>query len=227
LDGLDKELERRGHRFVRYADDCNIFVRSCEAGERVMQSTSNFIENRLKLKINLEKSKVCEVKESKFLGYTVLNNGMLVVSQQSIKRIKEKVKTITRRNRGVKFEHIITEPNLELRGWLNYFRYAKCHKPVRTLDAWIRRKLRSYRIKQSKRVYTLQQFLHRQGVETWQSWILALSGKGLWRKSGCPQVHQAMGTACFKELKLYSLTLNCETLNSLQKPPCTKVHTVV
>ena len=82
LDGLDKELEGRGHRFVRYADDCNIFVRSREAGERVMQSLSKFIENRLKLKINGEKSKVCGVRESKFLGYTVLNNGMLDVSQQ-------------------------------------------------------------------------------------------------------------------------------------------------
>ena len=121
-------------------------VRSREAGERVMQSLSSFIENRLKLKINGEKSKVCEVKESKFLGYTVLNNGMLDVSQQSIKRIKEKVKTITRRNRGVKSEHIITELNLKLRGRLNYFRYAKCHKPVQALDAWIRRKLRCYRI---------------------------------------------------------------------------------
>ena len=148
LDEPDKELEGRGDRFVRYADDCNIFVRSREAGERVMQSLSSFIENRLKLKINGEKSKVCEVKESKFLGYTVLNNGMLVVSHQSIKRIKEKIKSITRRNRGVKFEHIITEPNLKLRGRQNYFRYAKCHKPVQTLDAWIRRKLRCYRIKE-------------------------------------------------------------------------------
>jgi hypothetical protein len=227
LDELDKELERRGHRFVRYADDCNIFVHSRKAGERVMQTLCGFIENKLKLKINTEKSKVCLVSESKFLGYTILTNGMLTVSKESILRIKSKIKQITRRNRGVKFERIIAELNLALRGWLNYFRWAKCHKFVQNLDAWIRRKLRCYRIKQCKRVHTLQQFLHRGGVETWQSWILALSGKGFWRKSGCPQCNQAMGRAWFQELGLYSLTFNYETLNNLQKPPCTKVRTVV
>jgi group II intron reverse transcriptase/maturase len=227
LDELDKELERRGHRFVRYADDCNIFVRSQKAGERVMQSLSSFIESKLKLQINEAKSKVCEVKERKFLGYTILNNGMLVVSQSSIKRFKQTIKTLTRRNRGVKFEQIIAELNLKLRGWLNYFRHAKCYGLVQSLDSWIRRKLRCYRLKQCKRVHTMQQFLHKQGVEKWQSWILALSGKGLWRKSGCPQAHQAMGLAYFTELKLYNLTSNYETFNHLQKPPCTRVRTVV
>jgi group II intron reverse transcriptase/maturase len=227
LDELDKDLERRGHRFVRYADDCNIFVHSPKAGERVMQTISGFIEDKLKLKINSEKSKVCYVRESKFLGYTILTNGMLTVSKQSILRIKTKIRQITRRNRGVKFEQIIAELNQTLRGWLNYFRWAKCHKFVQNLDAWIRRKLRCYRIKQCKGVYTLQQFLHRQGVETWQSWILALSGKGFWRKSNCPQCNQAMRAEWFQELGLYSLTLNYETLNNLQKPPCTKVRTVV
>jgi group II intron reverse transcriptase/maturase len=227
LDELDRELERRGHCFVRYADDCNIFVHSQKAGERVMQTLCGFIENKLKLKINTEKSKVCFVSESKFLGYTILTNGMLTVSKQSILRIKSKIKQITRRNRGVKFEQVIAELNHALRGWLNYFRWAKCHKFVQNLDAWIRRKLRCYRIKRCKCVHTLQQFLHRRGVETWQSWILALSGKGFWRKSGCPQCHQAMGQAWFQELGLYSLTFNYETLNNLQKPPCTKVRTVV
>jgi hypothetical protein len=134
---------------------------------------------------------------------------------------------LTRRNRGVKLEQIISELNPLLRGWINYFRCAKCHKLVQNLDAWIRRKLRCYRIKQCKRVHTLQQFLHRQGVEKWQSWILALSGKGYWKKSGCPQSHQAMGREWFQQLGLYNLTFNYETLNHLQKPPCTKVRTVV
>ena len=227
LDELDRELERRGHCFVRYADDCNIFVRSQKAGERVMQTLGGFIENKLKLKINQEKSKVCVVSESKFLGYTILTNGMLTLSKQCIERIKTKIRQITRRNRGVKFEQIITELNQILRGWLNYFRWAKCHKFVQNLDAWIRRKLRCYRIKQCKRVHTLQQFLHRQGVEKWQSWILALSGKGLWRKSNCPQCNQAMGKEWFHKLGLYNLAFNYETFNNLQKPPCTKVCTVV
>jgi len=227
LDELDKELEGRGHSFVRYADDCNIFVRSQKAGERVMQTLSSFIENKLKLKINQEKSKVCVVSESKFLGYTILNSGILTVSKQSIERIKTKIRQITRRNRGLKFEQIISELNTVLRGWLNYFRLAQCHSLVQKIDAWIRRKLRCYRIKQCKRVYTLQQFLHRQGVANWQSWLLALSGKGYWRKSGCPQSNQAMGIEWFQQLGLYNLTFHYETFKHLQKPPCTKVRTVV
>ena len=227
LDELDRELERRGHSFVRYADDCNIFVRSQKAGERVMQTLSSFIENKLKLKVNQAKSKVCSVSESKFLGYTILTNGILTINKQSIVRIKTKIRQLTRRNRGVKFEKIISELNPVLRGWLNYFRYAKCLRFVQNLDAWIRRKLRCYRIKQCKRAHTLQQFLHRQGVAKWQSWILALSGKGFWRKSGCPQSNQAMGNEWFQQLGLYNLTLNYETFNHLQKPPCTKVRTVV
>lgn len=227
LDELDKELERRGHSFVRYADDCNIFVRSQTAGERVMQSISNFITHKLKLQVNAEKSKVCAVGKSKFLGYTITESGDLIINPQSIERLKAKIRLITRRNRGVKFEQIITELNPTLRGWLNYFRHARCYTHVKTLDAWIRRKLRCYRLKQCKRVYTLQQFLHRQGVAKWQSWILALSGKGLWRKSGCPQSCQAMGNDWFLKLGLYNLTLNYATFNHLQKPPCTKVRTVV
>ena len=179
LDELDRELERRGHSFVRYADDCNIFVRSPKAGERVMQTLSSFIENKLKLKINQGKSKVCAVSGSKFFGYTILDSGLLTINKPSIARIKTKIRQLTRRNRGVNFERIISELNPILRGWLNYFRNAKCHMLVQNLDAWIRRKLRCYRIKQCKRVHTLQKFLHRQGVEKWQSWILALSGKGL------------------------------------------------
>jgi group II intron reverse transcriptase/maturase len=227
LDEMDREPERRGHTFVRYADDCNIFVRSQKAGERVMQSVSAFIEDRLKLKVNEDRSKVCPVSKSRFLGYTIPGNGTLTVNPKSIERMKAKVREITRRNRGVKFEQIIAELNPKLRGWLNCFRHAQCHKHMQRLDAWIRRKLRCYRIRQCKRVYSLQQFLHRQGVATWQSWILALSGKGLWRKSGSPQACQAMGNDWFTKLGLYSLTVNYETFNHLQKPPCTKVRTVV
>lgn len=161
------------------------------------------------------------------MGYTILDNGTLTISKQSIELIKTKVRQLTRRNRGVKFEQIISELTPLLRGWLNYFRFAKCHKYVQHLDAWIRRKLRCYRIKQSNRVHTLQQFLHRQGVEKCQSWILVLSGKGYWNKSGCPQSNQAMRIEWFQKLGLYNLTFNYETLNNLQKPPCTKVRTVV
>lgn len=227
LDELDKELEGRGHKFVRFADDCNIFVRSQMAGERVMQSISNFIEGKLKLKVNKEKSKVCQSNQTKFLGYTVQKSGILTIARKSLDRLKEKIRTITKRNRGRSFGQIITELTPVLRGWLNYFQYAQCRTLLQELDGWIRRKLRCYRLKQCKRTFTMQQFLERMGVKKWQSWILALSGKGLWRKSGSPQANQAMGTKWFEEQGLYSLALNYEKLKNLKKPPCAKACTVV
>jgi len=214
LDELDKELEKRGHKFVRYADDFNIYVRSQEAGERVMESVSNFIESKLKLIVNKEKSQVCEVNQTNFLGYTIQKDGDLSIAKKSIDRFKEKVRKITKRNRGVKFEQVIAELIPVMRGWLNYFRHARCKRLLKTLDSWIRRKLRCYRLKQCKRTITLQQFLKSRGVETWQSWILALSGKGHWRKSGCPQMHQALSNKWFDEVGLYNLTLNYEKLNN-------------
>lgn len=227
LDELDKELERRGHKFVRYADDCNIFVRSQVAGERVMQTVSNFIEGKLKLIVNKEKSKVCYVNQTKFLGYTLHNEGFLTIAEKSLVRLKEKVRKITKRNRGVKFEQIISELTPVLRGWLQYFQYAKCQKLLRTMDSWIRRKLRCFRLKQCKRTITLQRFLEGMGVEKWLSWILALSGKGHWRKSNCPQANQALGNLWFDEQGLFNLTLNYARLNNLRKPPCAKACTVV
>ena len=214
LDELDEELERRGHKFVRYADDCNIYVRSQVAGERVMESVSNFIENKLKLIVNREKSQVCEVNQTKFLGYTIQKDGNLSIAIKSVERFKEKVRNITKRNRGVKFEQVIAELIPVMRGWLNYFHKARCKSLLKNLESWIRRKLRCYRLKQCKRTITLQQFLKSRGVDTWQTWILALSGKGHWRKSGCPQVQQALSNKWFDEVGLYNLTLNYEKLNS-------------
>lgn len=214
LDELDKELERRGHKFVRYADDWNIYVRSQVAGERVMESVSNFIESKLKLLVNKDKSQVCKVNQATFLGYTIQKDGNLSIATKSIDRFKEKVRSITKRNRGVKFEQVIAELTPVMRGWLNYFHHARCKSLLKTLDSWIRRKLRCYRLKQCKRVITLQQFLQSRGVATWQSWTLALSGKGHWRKSGCPQMHQALSNKWFDEIGLYNLALNYERLNN-------------
>jgi len=142
---------------------------------------------------------------------------------KSLERMKDKIRKITRRNRGRSLEQIISELTPVLRGWLQYFQYARCHKLLIHLDAWIRRKLRCYRIKQCKRTITLQRFLESLGVVKWQSWILALSGIGYWRKSNCPQSQQAMGNRWFDEQGLYNLTLNYVRLTNLKKPPCTKV----
>jgi len=227
LDEMDKELESRGHKFVRYADDCNIFVQSQVAGERVMQSISNFIEGKLKLKVNKDKSQVCLVNQTKYLGYTIQNTGSLSIAVKSLDKLKAKVRKITKRNRGIKFEQVIAELTASLRGWLNYFQYAKCKTLLNQLDCWIRRKLRCFRIKQCKGTFTLHKFLERMGVPKWQSWILALSGKGYWRKSNCPQACQAMGNLWFDEMGLYNLTLNYNRLNNLRKPPCARACTVV
>lgn len=195
--------------------------------ERVRQSISNFIENKLKLQVNNEKGQVCSSNQTKFLGYTIQWDGNLSIAAKSLERMKDKIRKITKRNRGRSFEQIIFELTPVLRGWLQYFQYARCQKLLQALDEWIRRKLRCYRIKPCKRTITLQRFLESMGVEKWQSWILALSGIGYWRKSNCPQSQQAMGLRWFEELGLYNLTLNYKRLTILRKPPCTKVCPVV
>lgn len=206
LDELDKELEKRGHNFVRYADDFSILVRSSEAGERVMKSVCSYLTDVLKLKVNESKSKVCRSEETSFLGYTILKFGMVVIAKESVERFKNKIRELTRRNRGCSFETVVSELKPILRGWINYFYLTSCKKLLSNLDAWLRRKLRCYRLKQCKRAFTLKRFLKSLGVPNWQSWILALSGKGWWRKSGCPQVHLAMNLKWFMKIGLFNMS---------------------
>jgi RNA-directed DNA polymerase len=206
LDELDKELEKRGHKFCRYADDCNIYVRNQKSGERVMLSIGKFIEGKLKLKVNRAKSKVCACNQTKFLGYRLLSDGRLVVSPQNIDRLKDKIRTITQRNRGVSLEKIITQLNNMLRGWLNYFRYASMKELLIKMDGWIRRRLRCFRLKQCKRAYAIVKFLKSLGVKTKASWQIAVSGKGWWRLSGTPPLQQAMNNSWFEQLGLLNLS---------------------
>lgn len=213
LDELDKELENRGHCFVRYADDFSIYVRSQHAGERVKDSISKFIANKLKLTVNEEKSVVCDVDKTVLLGHTILKSGDLIIARENVERFKNSIRKITKRKRGVSFEQLISELNPKLRGWFEYFKHTKSKSLFRELDAWIRRKLRCFRIKQTKRTIGLVRFLKKQGVVNYQSWIIALSGVGWWRKSAAPQIHQAMGNLWFREQNLFNLSLNFEKLN--------------
>ena len=206
LDDLDKELERRGHCFCRYADDCNIYVRSQAAGERVMSSVTEFLERKLRLRVNQEKSAVAPVMQRKFLGYRLLPDGRLGIAPSSLKRAKDRVREITRRNRGLRFAQMIRELNSFLTGWVTYFRYAACRAQLRRLDEWIRRKLRCARLKQRKRAKPIADFLRQLGVSERRAWMLALSGKGWWRLAGSPQAAQAMTIQWFKEQKLVLLT---------------------
>jgi len=207
LDDLDKELEKRGHRFCRYADDCNIYVRTLQAGERVMASVAQFLEERLRLQVNREKSAVAFVEERQFLGYRILRDGRLGIAPRSLERAKRRIREITRRNRGISLERMIGELNSFLTGWVTYFRYAACKAHLRRLDKWIRRKLRCVRLKQRKRAKPIADFLQSLGVSRGSAWMLALSGKGWWRKSGTTQAHQAMDIAWFNAQGLVSLSL--------------------
>jgi RNA-directed DNA polymerase len=206
LDDLDKELEGRGHRFCRYADDCNIYVRTQKAGERVMASVTQFLEGKLRLRVNREKSAVAPVQERQFLGYRILWDGRLAIAPRSLERAKRRIRQITRRNRGISLEQMIGELNSYLTGWVTYFRYAACKGHLQRLDEWIRRKLRCVRLKQRKRAKPIADFLQSLGVSEENTWKLALSGKGWWRKSGTSQAHQAMNIAWFRTRGLVSVS---------------------
>jgi RNA-directed DNA polymerase len=205
LDDLDKELEKRGHCFCRYADDCNIYVQSKAAGERVLASVTQFLEGKLKLRVNRQKSTVAFILERKFLGHRLLTGGRLGIAPVSLQRFKDRIRQITRRNRGVELGRMISEINSYLTGWVTYFRYASCRSHLRELDGWMRRKLRCVQLKQCKRVKTMAEFLHRLGVPKWRAWITALSGKGWWRLSRAPSVSEALPAAWFDRLGLRSL----------------------
>src|SRR5271155_594663 len=160
LDDLDRELERRHHAFCRYADDCNIYMRSAAAGERVLASVTAFLEGRLKLRVNRTKSAVSPVQERKFLGYRLLADGTLIIAPQSLDRARDRIRRITRRNRGVSFEEMVRQLNSFLTGCVTYFRYAKAKSALDQLGGWVRRKLRCVRLKQRKRAKSITDFLH-------------------------------------------------------------------
>jgi RNA-directed DNA polymerase len=212
LDDLDQLLDSRGHRFCRYADDCNIYVRSLAAGQRVMESVTRFLEGKLKLRVNREKSAVAPVGERKFLGHRLLLNGKLGISPKSVKRAKERIRQITRRNRGVSLAQVILELNRFLVGWLVYYRYAACRAELQRLDHWLRRKLRCYRLKQCKRGKTVVRFLAKLGASPAPAQRMAASGKSWWRLSRTRLVKQAMSNDWFAAQDLVSLVLKYDSL---------------
>jgi RNA-directed DNA polymerase len=212
LDDLDQELERRGHRFCRYADDCNIYVRSLAAGQRVMESVVRFLEGKLKLRVNREKSAVAKVGERKFLGHRLLLNGKLGISPKSVQRAKERIRQITGRTRGLSLTQVIVQLNLFLVGWILYYRYAACRFELQRLDRWIRRRLRCYRLKQRKRGKSIASFLRRLGVSPLQASRIGSSGKGLWRLANTRQLKFAMSVPWFAQQGLVSLVLKYDSL---------------
>jgi RNA-directed DNA polymerase len=213
LDDLDKELEKRGHRFCRYADDCNIYVQSEAAGERVLASVTEFLEKKLRLRVNRDKSAVAHVRERKFLGHRLLTGGKLGIAPQSLDRARERLRRITRRNRGVSLQQVIEEINGFVVGWVAFFRHATGKSHLTAIDHWLRRRLRCLRLKQCKRARTIANLLQHLGVPEWRAWVTALSGKGWWRLSGSPSAQEGMSVRWLNTLGLVSLSVRYEQLN--------------
>ena len=208
LDELDKELERRGHRFCRYADDSNIYVRSRSAGERVMKSISRFLERRLRLRVNAEKSAVARPWERKFLGYSLTwhRQSRLKVAASSVQRLKEKLREIFRRGRGRKLGKLIEDELTPLlRGWMNYFRLAEVKGLFEELDGWIRRKLRGVIWRQWKRALRRTKGLMGRGLDAVQARKSATNGRGPWWNAGASHMHAAFPKSYFDRCGLLSL----------------------
>lgn len=214
LDELDKELEKRGHTFCRYCDDCNIYVSSEKSGQRVMDSVKRFLATKLKLQINETKSAVALVNDRQFLGYRIGLNGWLSVSGDSLKRMKDKVRQLTKGNRGISLEWVINSLNIYLPGWFQYFSKTTGISLFRDMDSWIRRRLRCYRLKQRKRRWPIATWLMKLGVSRQNAWRLAKSDKSWWRKSHNPIINTAMPNKWFETLGLFSLYEKAKALKA-------------
>jgi len=205
LDELDRELEARGHRHVRYADDCNIYVRSRRAGERVMSSISRFIVDRLRLKVNASKSAVGLPQNRSFLGFTFTGgrqSNRKKISSESLKRFKSRVRKITRRNRGWSLDAVIQELARYLTGWKGYFGYSETPSVLRDLDSWIRRRLRCVQWKQWKVYRRRKLALMKLGAPEILATRTAWSAKGPWRICHTPGVQMALPSRYYDSLGL-------------------------
>ena len=207
LDDLDKELERRGHSFCRYADDCNMYVRSRRAGERLMASLSRFLTIKLKLRVNEAKSAVDRPWRRKFLGYSMTwhQKPRLKIAPASLDRFKIKVRERLRGGRGRNLKRQIKELTPLLRGWINYFRLAEVKGVVEELDGWLRRKFRCILWRQWKRSYTRARNLMKRGLKEERAWRSATNGRGPWWNAGASHMNEAFPKRFFDELGLVSL----------------------
>jgi group II intron reverse transcriptase/maturase len=208
LDDLYKELGKRGHRFVRYADDCNIYLQTRRAGERVMKSVGQFLEQKLKLKVNRQKSKVDRAMKVKLLGFSFQKykgEVRIRVATQSLDRYREKMRSLTRRTRAGKLEDIIQAINRYTRGWIGYFRLADTPSIFAEWDQWLRRRLRQMVWKRWKRGRTRYRELVALGVPRSRA-ALGAVGKSPWRMSKTPVVNEAMSNAYWRILGLQGLS---------------------
>ena len=204
LDPLDKELEKRGHQFARYADDFTILVKSQRAGERVLHSVSKFLQNRLKLVVNTTKSHVVKTNDSKFLGFT-FRGGNIHWHPKTLLRFKQRVRELTNRNWGVSMKYQLFKISEYLRGWINYFGIAKGYQLCVDLDHWIRRRVRMAYWRQWRKPRTKVRNLMRLGVHVQAAVACGITSKGPWRSSRTPGINQALSLKYLKSEGLYSL----------------------
>ena len=204
LDPLDKELEKRGHQFSRYADDFTILVKSQRAGERVLRSISNYLQNRLKLVVNKTKSHVVKTTESKFLGFT-FRAGRIQWHPKTLLKFKQQVRRLTNRNWGVSMQYQLFKISQYLRGWINYFGIANCYQLCVELDHWIRRRVRMAYWRQWRKPRTKVRNLLRLGVHIQSAVACGITSKGPCRSSRTPGIQQALSNAYLKSQGLYAL----------------------
>ena len=229
LHELDEELEKRGHRFCRYADDCNIYVKSMRAGQRVMASISKFIEKQLKLKVNGKKSAVEHPQRRKFLGFSFYRKEEEVrvkMHPKSLKRFKDKVKVITSRSNARSMEARIKSLNQAVHGWVGYFWIADMRRHCEALDKWIRRRLRMCYWKQWKKIRTRRENLVRLGLCDRQAWQFANTRKGYWRTSNSPLLSTTLTNSYFRRAGLIGLLDVYRSFN-LRIAVCRTARTVV
>ena len=216
LTALDRELERRGHAFCRYADDCNIYVGSERAGAGLLQSLTTFLEQRLKLKVNAAKSAVARPWQRKFLGYSLTwhQKPKLRIAASSIERLTDKVKVLLRGARGRSLGTTIQTLNPLLRGWAAYFKLAETKRTLEERDGWIRHKLRCILWRQWKRSYARARHLMQRGLTEERAWRSATNGRGPWWNAGASHMHAAFPKSWFDHLGLVSLL---DTVQRLQR----------
>ena len=207
LNDLDRELECRGHAFCRYADDCNIYVRSERSGQRVMAGVSRFVQQRLKLTVNAAKSAVARPWGRKFLGFSFTGDrdSKLRIAASSIERLKARVREALVRNRGGSIERGVAELVPLLTGWMAYFRITQGKRVLEELDGWIRRKLRCRLWRQWKRVHTRAKRLMRRGLTEERAWRSATNGRGPWWNAGASHMNAAFPKSYFDHMGLVSL----------------------
>lgn len=217
LTAFDRMLESRGHRFVRYADDCNIYVRSRRAAERVMESCTKFLEGKLRLQVNREKSQVGSPLQLKFLGFSLYETRKRMgirVHEKSLKRFKENARKLTSRNQGKPIEVILEKLKRYTTGWLGYYSIADMQKKMESLNAWIRRRIRQILWKRWKRIKTRHDNLKRLGVEDPEAWKWANSRLGSWRVAGSYILATTLTNARLEALGYDDIAKRYQTLHS-------------